>query len=85
MGLPHSAVRFVASYQAAGKHKELHALLWRGGGVLLVANAVLAAVLLTFGRVVAVRFYHSPALRTAGQRDSRRKTDYFRAVALKNV
>ncbi len=62
LGLPHSAVRFVASYRAAEKHRELHALLWRGGGVLLAANAVLAVVLLTFGRVVAVRFYHSPTL-----------------------
>ncbi len=62
LGLPQSAVRFVASYRAAGKFKELHALLWRGAGLLLAANVVLAAVLLTFGRVVAVRFYHSPAL-----------------------
>ncbi len=62
LGLPQSAVRFVAFYQAAGKFKELHALLWRGAGLLLVANVVLAAVLLTFGKFVAVRFYHSPAL-----------------------
>jgi O-antigen/teichoic acid export membrane protein len=62
LGLPQSAVRFVASYQAAEKYRELHALLWRGGGVLLVANAVFAVVLLTFGRVLAVRFYHSPVL-----------------------
>jgi O-antigen/teichoic acid export membrane protein len=55
-------VRFVASYLAAGKLKELHALLWRGAGVLVAANAVLALVLLTFGRLLAVRFYHSPAL-----------------------
>lgn len=62
LGLPGSAIRFVASYQAAGRFKELHALLWRGGGLLLAANVVLAAVLLTFGRVLAVQFYHSPAL-----------------------
>jgi O-antigen/teichoic acid export membrane protein len=62
LGLPGAAVRFVASYQAAGKLKELHALLWRGAGLLLAANVALAAVLLTFGRTVAVRFYHSPAL-----------------------
>lgn len=64
LGLPQSAVRFVASYRAAGKYRELHALLWRGGGVLLIANVLLAVVLLTFGRVVAVRFYHTPALVT---------------------
>jgi len=62
LGLPQSAVRFVAAYQAAGKFKELHALLWRGAGLLLAANVAMAAVLLTLGRVVAVRFYHSPAL-----------------------
>jgi O-antigen/teichoic acid export membrane protein len=62
LGLPQSAVRFVASYQAAGKFKELHALLWRGAGLLLAANVVLAVVLLTLGRLIAVRFYHSPAL-----------------------
>ena len=62
LGLPQSAVRFVAAYQAAGKFKELHALLWRGAGLLLAANVVLAAVLLTFGRFLAIRFYHSPAL-----------------------
>jgi O-antigen/teichoic acid export membrane protein len=62
LGLPGSAVRFVASYKAAGKFKELHALLWRGAGLLLAANVALAAVLLSFGRILAVRFYHSPGL-----------------------
>jgi len=62
LGLPGSAIRFVAAYRAAGKFKELHALLWRGAGLLLAANVVLAVVLLTFGRTLAVRFYHSPAL-----------------------
>jgi O-antigen/teichoic acid export membrane protein len=62
LGLPGSALRFVASYQAAGRFKELHALLWRGAGLLLAANVVLAVVLLTFGRILALRFYHSLAL-----------------------
>ena len=62
LGLPQSAVRFVAAYEAAGKFKELHALLWRGAGLLLAANVVLAAALLIFGRFLAIRFYHSPAL-----------------------
>lgn len=62
LGLPQSAVRFVASYLAEGKFKELHALLWRGASVLLAGNVVLAGVLLGFGKVIAVRFYHSPAL-----------------------
>jgi len=62
LGLPQSAVRFVASYLAAGKFKELHALLWRGAGILIAANVILATVLLTFGRFLAVRLYHAPAL-----------------------
>jgi O-antigen/teichoic acid export membrane protein len=62
LGLPQSAVRFVASYRAAAKFEALHALLWRGAALLLGANVVLAAVLLTFGKVIAVHFYHSPAL-----------------------
>ncbi len=62
LGLPQSAVRFVASYHAAGKHKELHALLWRGAAILLAANVLLAAVFLTFGRLISVRLYHSPVL-----------------------
>jgi O-antigen/teichoic acid export membrane protein len=62
LGLPQSAVRFVASYLAAGKFEALHALLWRGAALLVGANVVLAIVLLTFGKFIAVRFYHSPAL-----------------------
>ncbi len=62
LGLPGSAVRFVASYQAEGRFKELHALLWRGGGLLLAVNAVMVAALMTFGRFLARRFYHSPEL-----------------------
>jgi O-antigen/teichoic acid export membrane protein len=62
LGLPQSAVRFVASYCAAGKFERLHALLWRGAGILLLANLLFGAILLTFGRWVAVSFYHSAAL-----------------------
>jgi O-antigen/teichoic acid export membrane protein len=62
LGLPQSAVRFVASYCAAEKFEALHALLWRGPAILLAANLLFAAILLTFGRWVAVRFYHSADL-----------------------
>ncbi len=62
LGLPESAVRFVAVYEAERKFKQLHALLWRGPVLLVVANLAAAALLLTAGRWVAVRFYHSPAL-----------------------
>jgi O-antigen/teichoic acid export membrane protein len=62
LGLPQSAVRFVAAYRAAGKFEQLHALLWRGTGILLSANVFFAVVVLIFGRFVAVHFYRSPAL-----------------------
>lgn len=64
LGLPQSALRFVATYEASGKFEQLHALLWRGGALLLLANFGAAAVLLTAGRWIATRFYHSPALIT---------------------
>src|ERR1700733_304202 len=62
MGLPQSAVRFVASYAAANKFRQLHALLWRGAGLLLAVNAVFAVIFLGLGRWIAVRFYHAPLL-----------------------
>jgi O-antigen/teichoic acid export membrane protein len=62
LGLPGSAVRFVAAYRATGRFKDLHALLWRGAGLLLVANIVVAVLFLTFGRILAVHFYHSLTL-----------------------
>ena len=62
LGLPQSAVRFVASYVAAGKFGHLHSLLWRGAALLGAANIIFGVVLLTLGRPIALRFYHSPAL-----------------------
>lgn len=62
LGLPQSALRYVASYQAAGNFKQLHALLWRGAALLLLGNVLFATVLLAFGKFVAVRFYHAPEL-----------------------
>jgi O-antigen/teichoic acid export membrane protein len=62
LGLAQSAVRFVAVYLAGGKFKELHALLWRGATLVLIANFLLAVVLLIFGSSFVIHFYHSPAL-----------------------
>ena len=62
LGLVESAVRFAAVYRASNKTEQLRALLWRGGAVVLAANALFAAILLMFGKVVATRFYHSPQL-----------------------
>lgn len=62
LGLPQSAVRFVAVYAASNRYSELASLLWKGSGVLLLANLVFAALLLKAGPWVAVHFYHAPAL-----------------------
>jgi O-antigen/teichoic acid export membrane protein len=62
LGLPQSAVRYVASYIAARKFRQLHALLWRGAVMLIVVNALFAVIFLAFGRWFAIRFYHSSEL-----------------------
>lgn len=62
LGLVESAVRFAGVYRATHKLDQLRALLWRGGAVLLMANVLFAAILVTVGGAVAVRFYHLPEL-----------------------
>jgi len=62
LGLVEAAVRFAAVYRAAQQWERLRALLWRGAAILMVANLVCAALFMTLGKVVALRFYHSPAL-----------------------
>jgi O-antigen/teichoic acid export membrane protein len=62
LGLPQSAVRFVASYSATGKFEQLGGFLGRGTVLLLTSNLVLAGVILTAGPWFAVQFYHAPSL-----------------------
>jgi O-antigen/teichoic acid export membrane protein len=62
MGLPESAVRFVALYSASKKFDQLRALLWNGSWILLASNLICAAILVKAGTWVATRFYHSPQL-----------------------
>jgi O-antigen/teichoic acid export membrane protein len=62
LGLAQSAVRFVASYVAAQRFAQLHSVLWRGPAVLTAGNVLFAVVLLTLGRPIASRLFHSPAL-----------------------
>lgn len=62
LGLPESAVRFVATYSAAKRYKELGSLLWNSSLILLATNLVFCAVLLKFGPWAVERFYHSPQL-----------------------
>jgi len=62
MGLPESAVRFVALYSASKRYEELRSLLWNGSWILMAANLIFAVVLLEAGPWIATRFYHSPQL-----------------------
>jgi len=62
MGLPESAVRFVALYSASKRFESLRALLWNGSWILVAANLIFAALLLEAGPWVATHFYHSPQL-----------------------
>jgi len=62
LGLPDSAVRFVALYKASGRFEALRSLLWNGSWMLLAANLIFAAVLLGAGPWFAIHFYHSPQL-----------------------
>ena len=62
LGLPYSAVRFVAAYSATGKLDLLRGFLVRSIFLLLLCNLVLGGGLLLVGPWVAVRFYHAPAL-----------------------
>lgn len=62
LGLPDSAVRFVALYSASGKFTALRSLLWNGSWILLASNLVIAGVVLKGGPWIAIRFYHSPQL-----------------------
>ncbi|MFZ0419979.1 MAG: flippase [Candidatus Sulfotelmatobacter sp.] len=62
LGLPDSAVRFVALYMASKKFEALRSLLWNGSWILLASNLIFAVIVLKAGPWIATRFYHSPQL-----------------------
>jgi len=62
LGLPQSALCFVAAYAATGKMKLLGGFLARSVFLLLVSNLLLGAVLIATGRWTAIHLYHTPAL-----------------------
>lgn len=62
LGLPDSAVRFVALYGAAKKIDALRSFLWNSTWMLLASNLIFVAVLLKTGPWIAIHFYHSPQL-----------------------
>jgi O-antigen/teichoic acid export membrane protein len=62
LGLPESAVRFVAAYSASSEFEKLRAFLWRSIGLLLGSNLLFVTAFLIAGPWIALRFYHSTAL-----------------------
>jgi O-antigen/teichoic acid export membrane protein len=62
LGLPYSAVRFVASYSATARFDLLRGFLLRSIFLLLIFNVLLGGAVLLAGPWVAVHFYHTPAL-----------------------
>ncbi len=62
LGLPYSAVRFVASYAATARFDLLRGFLVRSLSILLAFNFVLGGAMLLVGPWVAVHVYHTPAL-----------------------
>jgi O-antigen/teichoic acid export membrane protein len=62
LGLPDSAVRFVALYAASKRFEALRSLLWNSSWMLLAAGVVFSVVVLEAGPWIATRFYHSPQL-----------------------
>jgi O-antigen/teichoic acid export membrane protein len=62
LGLPKSAVRFVATYSSTGRPDMLRAFLGRSLALLLGCNLLLGISVLLIGPWVAVHFYHTPLL-----------------------
>ena len=62
LGLPYSAVRFVAAYAATSRFDLLRGFLVRGIFLLLLFNVALGGAVLLVGPWIAVHVYHTPAL-----------------------
>ena len=62
LGLPYSAVRFVASYTATARFDLLRGFLMRSILLLLTFNLLLGGAMLLAGPWVATHVYHTPAL-----------------------
>jgi len=62
LGLPQSAVRFVAKYTATRRWRELAGFIFRSTAIMVVLNLVLAGLMIALGPGIAARFYHAPAL-----------------------
>ena len=62
LGLPYSAVRFVAAYSATARLDLLRGFLVRSIALLLIFNLLLGGAVLLVGPWVAVHAYHTPGL-----------------------
>jgi O-antigen/teichoic acid export membrane protein len=62
LGLPQSAVRFVALYKATGKSDALRSFMAHAIGLLLGANLILGLLMLIGGPWVAQHLYHTQSL-----------------------
>jgi len=63
LGLPQAAVRFVAAYSANAQLGLLRGFLARSVFWLLISNLFASGMVLFAGPWIAVRFYHTPALK----------------------
>lgn len=62
LGLNGTAARYVAVYNATGRHDELRGFLTRSVGFVLLFNSALALALVCCGGWVARHLYHAPKL-----------------------
>lgn len=62
LGLPQTAVRFVATYSATEQWSRLHGFLRRSLGLLALGNVAVAIAVLVIGPWLAGTVYHTPAL-----------------------
>ena len=60
LGLPQSAVRFVAKYAASERWKDLAGFIQRSTAIMLGLNILLAMLMIAVGPRIATRFYHPP-------------------------
>jgi O-antigen/teichoic acid export membrane protein len=62
LGLPQSAVRFVAKYSATRRWKDLGSFIVRSTAIMFALNVALAILMIALGQRIATHFYHSPKL-----------------------
>jgi O-antigen/teichoic acid export membrane protein len=62
LGLPQSAVRFVAKYSAAQRWRDLGGFIFRSTAIMAVLNVSLAVLMMATGPRIATSFYHAPRL-----------------------